>query len=321
MTTANGDAAATAKNAETVLDALYGGPRERFVAERNAAARRLAARGQREDAARIKAASKPSVSAWAVNQLWWTHRPRMQALLDAVRHQAHTVRSGGGPAEQAAAGRARRQALTELLTAAAEVLTAGGHASGAGTMRKISTTLEALAAHDLRPGGPVPGRLCADLQPPGFELMSALQSVDLEPGPSADPPSDPRPDPPADPGRAQAQAALATATERRDATRRRARRLARSLDDATARADEAALTAQQAALALEQALAAAEAARQAALAAERESLRLAGLARHERQRVEQTRSTLEGLARQLEQLEQAVHRARRRVDAATPTRP
>lgn len=321
MTTANGDAAATAEDVETVLDALYRGPRERFIAERKVAARRLAAAGRSDDAARVKAASKPSVSAWAVNQLWWAHRPRMQALLDAARRQAHAMLVGAGPAEHAAAGLARRRALDDLLQTAAEVLVGAGHAAGAGTLRKITTTLEALAAHGLHGDGPALGRLCADLDPPGFELMHALRSADLDPVPPAAAAAEAEAEA-EDPGRADAEAALAASTERRDAARERARQVARSLDEATTLADDATLAAQAAAQALDQARARAEAARQAAQEAERESLRLEAQARRERQRVEQTRRTLEGLSRQLEPLERAVQRARQRLgepDDAEPS--
>src|SRR5687768_11164054 len=41
-------------------------------------------------------------------------------------------------------------------------------------MRRLTTTLEALATYGNQPGAPRPGRLTADVDPPGFEALSAL---------------------------------------------------------------------------------------------------------------------------------------------------
>ncbi len=50
-------------------DELYGLPLERFVPERAALVKALRAEGRREDAAQVAKLRKPSVAAWAVNQL------------------------------------------------------------------------------------------------------------------------------------------------------------------------------------------------------------------------------------------------------------
>ncbi|MCH9688018.1 MAG: hypothetical protein K0V04_41695 [Deltaproteobacteria bacterium] len=234
MTTANGDAAATpATDPQAQLDALFRGPRERFTAERNALAKRLAAAGDAPAAARVKALSKPNVSAWAVNQLWWTRQSDVEALLEAGRRQARALHGGAGPSEQATAGQARRRALDTLATAAESILQQAGHAAGPATLRRISTTLEALAAHGLRPDGPHPGRLSADLDPPGFDLLAALAAADPPPPePSAPPPNPtaPTPDPAADEARAEAEAVLATALRARETARDDSEHAARCLD-------------------------------------------------------------------------------------------
>src|SRR5262245_160030 len=69
---------------------------------------------------------------------------------------------------------ARRKALAELAQHASAVLGAAGHASSQETMRRIRTTLEALATYGDSPGAPRPGRLTADVDPPGFEALAAL---------------------------------------------------------------------------------------------------------------------------------------------------
>lgn len=48
---------------------LYGLPIELFVSERQAVAKELRRQGLRDEAARITGLRKPSVAAWAVNQL------------------------------------------------------------------------------------------------------------------------------------------------------------------------------------------------------------------------------------------------------------
>jgi hypothetical protein len=62
------------------LDDLYGVPLDRFVPERAALVRALRSAGEREQAAAVAALRKPSVAAWAVNQLVRTSAPRSWAL-------------------------------------------------------------------------------------------------------------------------------------------------------------------------------------------------------------------------------------------------
>lgn len=310
MSGANGEAAADAADLDAVLDALFRGPRESFVTERNAAALRLTASGRGEDAALVKALTKPNLSTWAVNRLWWSHRAQMDALFEAARRQALALQSGGGPAEQASASQARRRALDGLLRSATEVLREAGHATGAGTMRKISTSLDALAAYATRGDGPTPGRLTADLAPPGFDLLAGLQV-------SAPPPSAPATDEPStdEPAVHEAQQALHDVRQRREAARDRAREAAQGLDHATRHADEATLAAQRAAAAHEDAEAKAVAARQVAQEAERVLLKAQAHARREHQRATDARRALEGLTAELSGHDDALQRAQERLEA------
>jgi hypothetical protein len=52
------------------VDELFKVPLAEFTGNRNALAARLKKESRAEDAERVKALSKPSVSAWAVNQLY-----------------------------------------------------------------------------------------------------------------------------------------------------------------------------------------------------------------------------------------------------------
>lgn len=316
MTTATPDATEEAE-LEAVVEALFRGPRERFVADRNAAAQRYKAKGRAEAAARLRALGKPSVSAWAVNQLWWTARAQMEALLDASRDVAGALRTGAGPAAQAAAGQARRRALEGLGSTAAAVLEGGGHAAGMGVLRRISTTLEAVATYAVVGGGAgiVIGCLSEDLDPPGFELVMGLGAAGVVETARAEPVVGSTSAGAAS-GDLQAAAAVATAERERDVARAGVEQAARVLDEATRVADEAVLAAQHTAQVYREAQARADAARQQAEEAERVALRARAEAQREHERVEEAREALTRRATELERRSEALARARARLGSA-----
>jgi hypothetical protein len=128
--------------------------------------------GSPNDAERVKLLSKPSVSAWAVNQLYWNHREEFEQLIAAGKRFR--------PAQKAADMRdsldARREVLAELSELATELLSDAGHSPTLDTLRRVTTTLEAMSAYALLPDGPTPGRLSNDLDPPSFESLASLMS-------------------------------------------------------------------------------------------------------------------------------------------------
>lgn len=164
------------KNVQDDLNALFALPLTEFTAARNALATRLKKAGAAEDAERIKSLAKPSVAAWAVNQLFWKHRIAFDRLLDAGERfrKAQTAQLAGKSADLRAPLEARRAALSELSTHAATILAEGGSAATPDTMRRVTTTLEALSTYAGIPDTPLPGRLTDDVQPPGFEALAAL---------------------------------------------------------------------------------------------------------------------------------------------------
>src|ERR671927_1493124 len=70
---------------EKRVDALYGVPLEEFTPARDALAKDLRGKGEREGAESVKGLPKPSTAAWVVNQLARTQGSEVQALLDAGR--------------------------------------------------------------------------------------------------------------------------------------------------------------------------------------------------------------------------------------------
>lgn len=152
---------------DDAIDDLFRGPRESFIEARNALASRLLVAGRSSAAERVRALRKPSVSAWAVNQLWWFHREAYDALHAAGAELAELQRSGASIAGQPA-NEARRAALDSLRNAATDVLRSAGHGTSIATLRKISQSLEASAAGGSFGAHARLGRLETDLSPPGF---------------------------------------------------------------------------------------------------------------------------------------------------------
>src|SRR5687768_7611745 len=81
------------------LDGLYGLPPDEFTSARDRLAAELQEQGERDAAARLKKLRKPTLPAWAVNQLVRKHRSEVQELLsvgDEVRAAQRAALSGSG---------------------------------------------------------------------------------------------------------------------------------------------------------------------------------------------------------------------------------
>jgi hypothetical protein len=157
-------------------NSLYRVPLSEFTPARNSLVTRLKKGGRTEEASRIKGLVKPSIPAWAVNQLFWHHRPQFDALL-AVGERfrtAQTAQLQGRPTDLRGPLEERREALSTLTKLAAASLTSAGHSATPDTMRRITSTLEAISVLGSGPDAPPAGRLIDDVDPPGFEALAAL---------------------------------------------------------------------------------------------------------------------------------------------------
>jgi hypothetical protein len=157
------------------IDALYQGPLGTFTAGRNTLEKRVKAEQGKEAGAAIKALEKPSVSAWAVNQLFWRYRVDFDRLLrsgDDLR-ATQQKRMAGRDVDVNAAIDARREALSKLMGRAATILEEGGTTSDE-IRNRVGQTLEALSVYGTSDAAPRPGRLTGDVQPPGFAALAAL---------------------------------------------------------------------------------------------------------------------------------------------------
>jgi hypothetical protein len=153
---------------EQARDALYRAPLDAFVQERKRLAAELAQAGDKPASKQLAKLPRPSVSAWAVNRLYWEAREDLDALFAAAK------RVGAGDLN--ATGE-HREAMALLRARAAELLAGAGHATTESTLRRVTATLSALAAA----GGfepDAPGTLSADRDPPGFEAaLFAAESL------------------------------------------------------------------------------------------------------------------------------------------------
>jgi len=160
-------------NSDDDIEALFRLPLAAFTGARNALATQLKKSGRGDEAARVKALAKPSISAWAVNQLYWNHREAFDKLI-VSGERFHKAQTSGKVADMRTALDARREALTHLSDLAASVLREAGHNPAPDTIHRITTTLEGISAYASRDDGPRPGRLTHDVDPPGFESFASF---------------------------------------------------------------------------------------------------------------------------------------------------
>jgi hypothetical protein len=155
------------------VDVLFRLPLAEFIGARKTLAARLKKDGRADDAERVKLLAKPSISAWTVNQLYWQHREAFDRLI-ATGQRFRKAQTSGKVADMRQALDARREVLTELSDLATEVMRNADHNPSMDTVRRVTTTLEAMSAYASLSDGPAPGRLTHDVDPPGFESFAGF---------------------------------------------------------------------------------------------------------------------------------------------------
>jgi hypothetical protein len=251
------------------------------------AARKALAKTAGQHAADVRHLAKPSLPAWAVNQLYWKRRPDYDALVKASTElrKAHRAILGGHRGDIREAAKEHDAAVDQALKSTLALLRDEGHPLTDATRQAIQTTLRALPVDE------APGRLTHALQPGGFEMLTGLSIAPVRHGTFGAR---------AEPARARASAARA----KRDAAAGRAA----VKEDATARqkAKEAAAKA-----ARELRLAEHEAQRE-----EFEAARAAREADKAARAVERAREALEAAQKELEEAERGAREAERTREAA-----
>jgi hypothetical protein len=223
------------------VDVLFALPPAEFVAARDELARRLRADGHREGAQDVRKLRRPSVPAWAVNQLARTYAADLDSLLEAGRALQHAQRAalsgvrGSGLRE---ATTRRRQLIDDLVDRAVRLLTDGGH-SPEPHRAAIAATLEAATVDDDAAQAVLGGRLSKELPPPtGFGDLTGLSVVPAEPAPAPPPP--PKREDNRAARRAELERALARAEGRAEEAELQARDAGQTADAARREADAAA---------------------------------------------------------------------------------
>ncbi len=145
-------------NLDDDVDALFRLSLPEFTGARNTLAARLKKSGRGDEAFLVKALVKPSISAWAVNQLYWNHRDAFDRLIASGErfHRAQASPVAGKLANLRGALDARREALTHLSDLATSLLRDAGHNPAPDTPRPgrltfvVYTDNSTLAKHTRR---------------------------------------------------------------------------------------------------------------------------------------------------------------------------
>jgi type IV secretory pathway VirB10-like protein len=294
---------------EDDVDSLFKLPLSEFIGARKTLIARLKKSGDKDEAQRVNALTKPSVSAWTVNQLYWHQRDEFDELI-ATGQRFRKAQTSGKVANMREALDARREALSNLSDLATEILRDAGHNPSLDTLRRITATLEALSASTTSEG-PMPGRLTQDVDPPGFDSFGSFTPSPVTTKRAAEPP---RPGPPkksvAAPKESQPKTTAAVEAKRREQRQARINAAKASLQNA-----KKALTAAQAqAKSLEAAQKRAEA---AAKEAEKQRRQVEERLKKATAASEEAAERVQSIADELNEATTILAKAKRAVDQAT----
>ena len=123
---------------------LYGLPLDQFTPARGELVKRLKSEGNREEAAQVGKLRKPTLPAWAVNQLVRTQPKRIGALFEAGDAVAKAQTSGQANKLREAAAE-QRDELAGLMARAEGLLDSEGRGLTASVLERVSETLRAAA--------------------------------------------------------------------------------------------------------------------------------------------------------------------------------
>jgi hypothetical protein len=159
---------------EREIDRLYALPPGEFTAARDEEVKQLRTDGQRDLADQVKQVRKPTAAVWIVNRLAHEREMDVQRLLkagEALTKSQVEAASGNAADSFTEARREEQRALERLADAARELaereaLGASGIERAIQTLRAASLTAE---GRELLKRG----RLTEELEPPGFDALSA----------------------------------------------------------------------------------------------------------------------------------------------------
>jgi hypothetical protein len=169
---------------QAALERIYAVPREEFVAARGAAVKELKAAGDGEAAAVVGSARKPTVAAWAVNQLRRRERRRLARFLglaDELEAAQRALIEEGDRDSFTDAAEAFRKALGDLVERAARLVVKAGGKRGPALEERIENTLNVAAsdpeARELVAAGRLDRERSATAGLPGLEALAGAKST------------------------------------------------------------------------------------------------------------------------------------------------
>jgi hypothetical protein len=128
-----------------VADELYALTPAEFTAARDDRARQARAGGEREAAAEIKKLTRPTASAWAVNQLVRAAPPELTRLYSVAEALGEAQRTLAGERLRELAAD-RRSVISDLLPVAGQLADGAGQPMSAAALAEVRSTLEAALA-------------------------------------------------------------------------------------------------------------------------------------------------------------------------------
>jgi hypothetical protein len=176
---------------DEAIDELYGADLDAFTAERTRLARDLRTEGMRDDALELQHLRKPTVSAWALNQLARRNRRDVDLLLDAGHRLREAQAASLRGEERESFERARtteREALRRLRKEAERLLRDERGGASPLVLSQIDQTLRAASISEEGRERLARGRFTAPLVSEGFGALAGLMP-DTPPAPRPKRPS------------------------------------------------------------------------------------------------------------------------------------
>jgi exonuclease VII large subunit len=159
------------------IGGLYQLPLAEFTRKRNALAKESSGSARTE----LRHLVKPSLSAWAVNQLYWQERSTYSALVDASEkvRAAHRSMLSGHKADLRTPEQVHRATLERAVAWTTNILDRSGLAASSAVLDTIRRTLAEL------PGAEPAGRLTRPPEPAGFTLLTGVTPRPIKTSPPA----------------------------------------------------------------------------------------------------------------------------------------
>ena len=167
---------------EKVAEELYGLPPGEFTEARDALVKRLRADKERELANEVKALRKPTLAAWALNQLVRNRGKDVERLLAAgkkLREAQEKLVSGGDRSGFQRAATKERELVAQLAHDAAALAAEAGAGSSQGLEEKLAATLHAAALDEQTATELAAGRVLRERQ-----AVAGFGGIEMAPAPA-----------------------------------------------------------------------------------------------------------------------------------------